>query len=145
MKLISQAALIVLIAILGAVFIEKLYPWDSEDCDSEKLSLGEFCATEVDLAQRILWVDARSEEQWESNGIKGAYHLDPGSMNDERKLEALLEPLVSAEVVYVYCGGSECADSKTVRTFLLGLELNQNIKVIFGGYPSLRKELSELF
>jgi rhodanese-related sulfurtransferase len=65
---------------------------------------------------RIVFVDARSEEDYQDGHIPGAYELDP--YHPEKKLGAVLTVCQAADKVVVYCTGGDCEDSDTAALLL---------------------------
>lgn len=89
----------------------------------------------------ILWVDARKESAWKSDGLEGSIHLtilsdDPLMAQAERHLEAL----AGAGRVVVYCDDLHCSLSHDLAKGLreIGIVPGE-ILVLQGGMTALRQ------
>ena len=60
--------------------------------------------------QRVVFIDARDEDQYREGHIPGSYELD--AYHPERNLAAILPVCQAAEEIVVYCNGGGCEDSE---------------------------------
>lgn len=58
----------------------------------------------------LIFVDARSEDNYQLGHIPGAYQLDP--YHPDKHLPGVLPVCQAAELIVVYCSGSDCEDSE---------------------------------
>lgn len=80
----------------------------------------------------LVFVDARSDENYQRGHIPGAYQLDP--YHSEKYLPAVLPVCQAAELIAVYCTGSECEDSELGALLLRNAGIpNQKLFVYVGG------------
>ena len=111
----------------AAAFTWKFHP-QSPSYTESRLDYGEVTLQEaltID-SQTLVWIDARSEAEFNQSHIPGAIHLNED--NWESGLEVLLTEVdifdPTLEII-VYCDGASCQVSKAVSTRLreeLGLE-----------------------
>jgi rhodanese-related sulfurtransferase len=142
LRMAWQSALLLALAAAGAYATWKWHP------DAPPLSIvaetappGEISITdalELVKAQRILWLDARSSEQFAKGHIPGALPLN------EQQWEEQVAPLFDAlqndggkSTVVIYCDAARCEASKRIRDKMLTLPLGDfTILVLHGGYPA---------
>lgn len=89
----------------------------------------------------ILWVDARKESAWTSDGLKGSIHLT--ILSDDplmAQVEEHLEELSDAGRVVVYCDDLHCSLSHDLANALreIGIVPGE-ILVLQGGMTALRQ------
>lgn len=78
----------------------------------------------------LLWVDARSESDYQRGHLPGAVHLPPEAWNE--RLGALLERVTGELTVVVYCNpGCGSAEEVARRLRELGIE---RVHTLEGGY-----------
>jgi rhodanese-related sulfurtransferase len=84
---------------------------------------------------RIVFVDARNQDDYQQGHIPGAYELDP--YHPEKELGTVLPICQAAEKVVVYCTGGDCEDSDTAALLLQdGGVPDQNLFVYGGGFTA---------
>lgn len=84
------------------------------------------------LQNRIVFVDARSELNYEQGHIPGAHQLNP--YEPDETLKTLLPLCQAAELVVVYCTGIDCEDSEVGALVLRNAGVpNQKLFVFAGG------------
>lgn len=107
-------------------------------CDPAKLDEGEICLAEV--AENVLWVDARPRAEWEINGLKGSilWNLDPKEDVNEMEAGAVMRIAEGVEQVVVYCGSEACGTSRQVAARIRTLDLGPPVKTLHGGWDALR-------
>ena len=94
---------------------------------------------------RIIWIDARSEADYEKNRLAGthAYPLRPGSKRDELFMhieERLFNATERNECIVVFCTAS-CTASDEIATFLkTTAALDAPIYVLSGGWDTIKTE-----
>jgi rhodanese-related sulfurtransferase len=107
------------------------------ECDPALIREDEICLG--DAVGNILWVDARSRSDWESNGIKGSilWNMDP--KEDEMAFEAdAAAHIVAAELVVVYCGSEACDTSRQIADRIRSLGLGAPVRVLHGGWDAIK-------
>jgi len=106
-------------------------------CDPAALKPDEICFDQV--SGKVLWIDARSREEWTQNGYPDSilWNLDP--KEDALKMEAdAAMKIIECEMVVVYCTSRACGTSRQIAEKIRKLELGPMVKILHGGYPSLR-------
>lgn len=94
----------------------------------------------ADLAalEPLLWVDARSAQEYEREHVAGAVHLPPESFDDQ--LADLFERWEPGQTIVVYCGGAACNASNEVAERLrqaFGESVAGSVLVLKGGWEAL--------
>lgn len=80
----------------------------------------------------LVFVDARDEENYQRGHIPGAYELDV--YHSDKYLPAVLSVCQKAELIVVYCTGSDCEDSELGALLLRKAGIpNQKLFVYVGG------------
>ena len=80
----------------------------------------------------LVFVDARSEENYQRGHIPGAYQLDP--YHPEKHLLEAMAIGKAAEVIVVYCTGGDCEDSELSALLLRNVGIpNQKLFIYAGG------------
>lgn len=105
-------------------------------CDPTKIKADEICFDQI--SGNVLWVDARSRDEWETNGHPESilWNLDPKENQQTFEAEAALKIMEAAQVV-VYCGSQACDTSRQVAKRIRSLELGPEVKVLHGGHQAL--------
>lgn len=109
-------------------------------CDPAKLKAGSICFADAVKLENVLWVDARTRELWERNGLAGSILLtDHPSEDWPTLLEAAFEHLAMSDHVVVYCATEACGSSGPVSQKIRSLEIlpSENIYVLAGGWKAL--------
>lgn len=143
--LVQLAAVIVISAVAaGLTWAIKGPPEEAPvvKCESKLLKDGEICL--ADVTGNVLWVDARSRKEWEKNGLKGSvlWNFEPNEDQNQFEAETAMKVLES-ELVVVYCGSAACGTSRQVAERIRNLQLGPPVKVLFGGWDSIRDSSSE--
>lgn len=144
MKTVTELLLVVLVATLGAVATWKIAgpPERGVACDPAMLSAEEICLDTLTAEWpegSFLWIDARSEEEWEKNGLPGSIHLTTVSdVPFDQQLEQSFEALSTASRVVVYCTSEACGTSKEVVKRLKELGLIPEVRALYGGWAALK-------
>ncbi|MBF0120034.1 MAG: rhodanese-like domain-containing protein [Desulfobacterales bacterium] len=81
--------------------------------------------------QKAIFIDARSNEDYQNNHIKGAKSL-PWEEVDKYFLKAT-EGIKSDELIITYCDGATCNLSKELSAFLINMGF-KNVKVLINGW-----------
>jgi rhodanese-related sulfurtransferase len=142
MKSVFQIAMLLAIAASAASITWFLKDPNSKPalivhCDPAKLKPDEICFDQV--MGKVFWVDARSREEWQKNGYPNSilWNLDP--KEDALKMEAdAVFKIAESNLVVVYCASQSCGTSRQIAEKIRKLELGPRVKVLYGGYPSLR-------
>lgn len=112
-------------------------------CDPSSLAAGEICLSTLQLQAdwpegRILWIDARTADEWKRDGMPGSIHLTTvGGGSFEEQVEANLEQLGTAPRAVVYCGSAGCGISKEVVKRLEALGMIPEVHALHGGWEAL--------
>jgi rhodanese-related sulfurtransferase len=142
MKSVFQIAMLLAIAASAASITWFLKDPNSKPalivhCDPAKLKPDEICFDQV--MGKVLWVDARSREEWQKNGYPNSilWNLDP--KEDALKMEAdAVFKIAESNLVVVYCASQSCGTSRQIAEKIRKLELGPRVKVLYGGYPSIQ-------
>ncbi len=95
---------------------------------------------EVNLAQtdgfgaHIMWIDARSREQFEAAHVPGAFLLNAGEWDE--LLPAMLNAWTPDRKLVVYCSAQSCDASKEVARRLKEEAGLKNVYVLTGGWEA---------
>ena len=112
-------------------------------CDPAAISPEEICLATVRAEWPeggFLWIDARSAEEWERDGLAGSVHLTTiGGGSFDEQVEASLERLGTASRAVVYCGSAGCGTSKEVAKRLRELGMIPEVRALHGGWDALRQ------
>jgi len=84
-----------------------------------------------------IFVDARSQEQFEGGHIKGAISLPVWDIESE--IEAFIAQYPENQPFVIYCSGRECEDSHTLAQHLLDVGYSA-IRVYIDGFPAWKAE-----
>jgi rhodanese-related sulfurtransferase len=85
----------------------------------------------------VLFVDARSQDNYEDGHIPGAISLPVGQF-DER-IESLLDRYSSDQPIMTYCSGRTCEDSHDLAQFLSDAGFT-NVRIFIDGFPGWEAE-----
>ena len=80
---------------------------------------------------RIIFVDARNQDDYQEGHIPGAYELDP--YHPEKEMGTVLPICQAAEKVVVYCTGGDCEDSDTAALLLQDAGVPDQKLFVYGG------------
>jgi len=82
---------------------------------------------------RVVFVDARNEEEYQKSHIPGAYEFDP--YRSGKYYDVVLPVCQKAEQIVVYCNGGDCDDSESAALLLRDMGIpNQKLFVYGGGF-----------
>ena len=127
MILFSSAALL---ACLAGIFHPKRPPWDISAPASGEVLLQ----TALAWDGRALWIDARSEADFQKGHVPGALLLN------EDDWDGLLGPFFKAwtpdKMIVVYCSSLQCQASKEVAERLRTEARLKNVYVLKGGWEA---------
>jgi rhodanese-related sulfurtransferase len=103
-------------------------------CDPATLKPDEICFEQV--PGNVLWVDARSRDEWKKNGFPNSilWNLDPKEDALKMESEAAMK-IAEAKLVVVYCSSEKCGTSRQIADRIKKLELGPEVRILFGGYP----------
>lgn len=88
---------------------------------------------------QVVFVDARSEDEYRDGHIPGAWQLNP--YHPERELGDVMTPCQAAAKVVVYCTGGECEDADSTAIVLRDAGVTaSNLFVYGGGYDEWTAE-----
>ena len=142
MRTITELALVLCLATAGAVATWKIAgpPDRSVACNPSLISEDEVCLATVKAEWgEVLWIDARSEEDWKRDGLTGSIHITTmGKVPFDQQIEASMEALGQGHKAVVYCNGVNCTLSKEVARQLNEQGLGLEAKALHGGYDALK-------
>jgi rhodanese-related sulfurtransferase len=142
MKPLAELALVVLLASAGALATWMVAgpPDRAIACDPAKMSAEEICLATVKAEwPDALWIDARSQEAWKTDGLPGSIHLTTmGQVSFDEQLAASFDKLANAQRAVVYCDGLNCNLSKEVVRQIKDYKLPLEAKALYGGVEALK-------
>ncbi len=94
-------------------------------------------AREIFDAGEVLFVDARSQADYENGHIPGALSLPVGRF-DER-IESFLNQYPAEQPIVTYCSGRTCEDSHNLARFLSEAGYT-DIRIFIDGFPGWQAE-----
>jgi rhodanese-related sulfurtransferase len=80
----------------------------------------------------VLFVDARSSDNYEDGHIPGAISLPVGQFDEQ--IESLLNRYSSDQPIVTYCSGRTCEDSHDLAQFLSDAGFT-NVRIFIDGFP----------
>jgi len=80
----------------------------------------------------VLFVDARSQDNYEDGHIPGAISLPVGQFDEQ--IESLLNRYSSDQPIVTYCSGRTCEDSHDLAQFLSDAGFT-NVRIFIDGFP----------
>ncbi len=108
-------------------------------CDPAAIGPEEVCLETIRDDDGILWIDARTEEEWRRDGLPGSIHLTTAGGADFDGLVADHgDRIATAERAVVYCGDLGCGLSKEVAGRLRGYGLIHDVRALHGGWAALK-------
>ena len=105
--------------------------WKPEEIDSAAR------AKEIFDNGNVLFVDARSQDNYEDGHIPGAVSLPVGRFDD--RIESFLNRYSSDQPVVTYCSGRTCEDSHDLAQFLSDAGFT-NVRIFIDGFPGWKAE-----
>ena len=144
-RAVGQALVLVLLSGVAAVGVHFWHPmapaWylvvapPQEDEVTVERVKGEF-------GGKVLWLDARPEEQYVAGHIPEAKLLNEQGFNEQ--LFELIEVLQKNTLpVVIYCGGEKCEASRKIKERLVESLPMENVWVLKGGWPVWKKAEGE--
>ncbi|MDH4009277.1 MAG: rhodanese-like domain-containing protein [Desulfobacterales bacterium] len=85
----------------------------------------------------VLFVDARSQNQYGNGHIPGAVSLPVGQF--EERIESFLNRYPPEQPIVTYCSGRTCEDSHDLAQFLSDVGFN-NVRIFIDGFPGWEAE-----
>jgi len=85
----------------------------------------------------VLFVDARSQDNYEAGHIPGAVSLPVGQFDE--LVGSFLDRHAAARSIVTYCSGRTCEDSHHLAQLLYGLGF-EHVKVFIDGFPGWKAE-----
>ena len=91
---------------------------------------------------KVLWLDARPEDQFVAGHIPEAKLLNEQGFNEQ--LFELIDVLQKNTLpVVIYCGGEKCEASRKIKERLVESLPMENVWVLKGGWPAWKKAEGE--
>ena len=135
-RLGGEIALICAVAFAPALAVALFHPgmpsWDVKVLKKDEVLLS----TVLGWKQPVLWIDARSREEYEGNHISGALLLNEDEW--DTLLPLLLDAWSPDRVSVVYCDSRQCSSSHQVTRRLRETGI-QPVYVLKGGWHSWLK------
>jgi rhodanese-related sulfurtransferase len=85
----------------------------------------------------VLFVDARSQNDYDNGHIPGAVSFPVGQF--EERIESFLNRYPSEQPIVTYCSGRTCEDSHHLAQFLSDVGFT-NVRVFIDGFPGWEAE-----
>ena len=128
--------------------IELIGQWDTDQgvINANPTTAAEWKPHEIDSVARakeifnegnVLFVDARSSENYHDGHIQGAISLPVGQF-DER-IESFLNRYSPDQPIITYCSGRTCEDSHNLAQFLTDAGYT-NVQIFIDGFPGWEGE-----
>lgn len=137
--MIKQASFIVLLAMSAGLLTALFHPRAPIYRTSGERSPLAISLTEVNAlrAERVLWIDARSEDEYATDHVPGAILLNEDDW--ETGFEALLHQWNPAQTLVVYCDEATCHASEAVAQRLRHEMSVESVYFLEGGWAVLRE------
>ena len=124
------------LTVIGASF--SLYlghaqvPWAEPEIAAGEIQLADA------LALNVIWIDARSEEEFEAGHYSGAIHIDESDWNSG--LVVLMDRwLETPRPIVIYCGSEDCGSSRRLADRLRQVLPEGEIYSLKGGSEAWTK------
>lgn len=143
MKILVQAAVIVVLALLGAgaTYLFRGAPDRSVPCDAATLISDEVCLAKVmgEWQGQVLWIDARSRAEWRRGTVAGSLLWNIDEQEDMQAFEAAgAMRMMDGQRVVVFCSNENCGVSRQVADRIRALQLGNEVVVLHGGWRALQ-------
>lgn len=140
MKSLAELVIIMSIAVMGAGISWWITgePPKSTPCDPAAIKADEICIQSIPEDVEILWVDARSREEWDKNRVPGSvlWNLDPKEDMQAFEAEVAMRVVTTPRVI-VYCSDESCGVSRQIAERIRALDLGAEVYVLHGGWSAL--------
>lgn len=134
---ILALCLLALIPALASAFLHPQRPcWNPDASGTDEVLLS----TILSWKEKVLWVDARSREEYEKDHIAGAKRVNEDEWN--LLVPGLLEAWGTGQMVVVYCDSQRCDSSRSVARRLRELGVGP-VYVLKGGWEELKKKMKD--
>ena len=141
MNAVAQLAAIgsISLAAAGGTYLVKGPPERTYRCDPATLKPDEICLEQIPADAAVLWIDARSREEWARSGLPGSmlWSLQSGENMQAFEAEAAMRIMETPRVI-VYCGDENCGLSHEVAQRIRALQLGAEVSVLRGGWRALK-------
>ena len=141
MRIVIEAFVILVLAVLGAVATHWLHPrapaWYLTEAP---LAEDEVSMKVIDERWKrdVLWIDARITEQFEVEHVPDAISLN--EQNFDSMLFDHLEKLQdNTKPVIIYCGTEKCQSSRKIKDALIERLPLENVFVLKGGWQAWKQ------
>ena len=141
MRIVIEAFVILVLAVLGAVATHWLHPrapaWYLTEAP---LAEDEVSMKVIDERWKrdVLWIDARITEQFEVEHVPDALSLN--EQNFDSMLFDHLEKLQdNTKPVIIYCGTEKCQSSRKIKDALIERLPLENVFVLKGGWQAWKQ------
>lgn len=134
--MIREFVIIALLSIIGSAF-SLYHDWAPLPWAEPELKAGEILFVDA-KALDVIWLDARSVEEFETDHIPGALYFSEGSWDSG--LFALMEAwLGKPRPIVIYCGSASCGTSKRIADQLRSSVPEAEIYTLKGGWDAWQK------
>ena len=108
-------------------------------CDASILKPGEICLFSVveKWQADVLWVDARSKEEWQRDGVPGSVWITHQDFDESLGNAATL--MLEGKPVIVYCSAVGCDTSMEVANRIRSFHLASELHALHGGWKALHQ------
>lgn len=141
MKPVSQAAFIVLLAMVAAaVSWVVMPPQDRAECEPTKIRQDEICLHAIPKGREVLWIDARSRTEWKKNGLPDSilWNFDASEDFSSMEAEAVMK-IFNRPYVVIYCADKGCGTSRKIAEHITNkLQLNAEVHILHDGWLALK-------
>lgn len=138
LKTWSEALTLILLSVVLGIFTAFFHPKAPpyvDPVDPNAITMAEA----LQWGDDVLWVDARTREEYEQGHIPGAILLNEYEW-DALLGELLLEHYQQEARIIVYCGGGTCEASRDVAERLSEILPGNEIRHLLGGYPAWKEQ-----
>jgi rhodanese-related sulfurtransferase len=151
-KTVKEIIILVVVSVVLALVVNSLSPrgitlvgqWDTAIgvITANPTGVAQWKLKEIDsvaLAKKIfdmgdvLFVDARSQNDYENGHIPGALSLPVGQF--EKRIEFFLNHYPPEQPIVTYCSGRTCEDSHDLAQFLSDVGFT-NVRIFIDGFPN---------
>ena len=133
MRSLREALVLALVALIPGAFAIALHP---QLADRARAGLESDAVRVADVREwkmEVLWIDARSEEEFSRAHVPGAVHLDEAHFNET--LGDVLAQWTPDRRLVVYCSSTGCSTSKAVAKRLRDAGLT-DVYYLHGGWEA---------
>ncbi len=137
MRALREACVLLLVAIAPAALAVMFHP-QLADRARAGLQPGAVRLAEVrDWHANVLWVDGRSEEEFNRDHIPGALPLEEARFSEQ--LGAIVAAWQPGQRIVVYCSSLSCSTSQGLAEKLRGAGFGDDVHFLHGGWEAWQR------